>query len=191
MKVEPHISYASTNMRWLSHRVASYPTAIFTDKNEVNSLASRGFYYDDETRSLICYECEGVDEIHETGCFITHLNRLINDLSSSKQQLLQDSRENNSEKKDDLQHLSLYERILSFQDGWKSSFEEDANLISYPDQIALAGFYFIGSLNALRCPYCFIEVRTHKNVSLTDHRRINPSCRFLNELKNEDNILCK
>lgn len=149
-------------MRWLRDRISSYPTTIFPDKEIVSRLASRGFYYDYDARLPTCYECEGVDEIHREECFIPRLNRLIWDL------------ENNANN-----YRSLYERILTFRDGWQSNDTEER--FSSPDEIACAGFLFTGHLDNLRCPFCSMIVRfsTHQQLSITEHRKLNPNCTFV------------
>ena len=151
-------------MRLKSERALSYPAMIYPDKEYVSSLASRGFYYNDYIRLPMCYDCEGLDEIHEEKCFIPTLNRIITDLRDVK---------TNFTDKD------LFYRISTFQDGWKSI----NGKVSCPIEIACAGFCYTGRMDFLQCPFCsiIISFSSLENISLTEHRKLNPNCKFVTE----------
>lgn len=142
-------------MRFKSERIDSYPTMIFPDRNYIVDLASNGFYYDFDSRNLICYECQGIDGIHEFECFIPQLNRIINDYYVEN----------------DLKY-----RLISFRDGWKTN----ETFITSPVDLALIGLYYVGD-STLCCMYCdmYIRISSLIDISMADHRRLNPHCTFV------------
>lgn len=182
-------------MHLLVDRISSYPATVYPDEIVIKNLAENGFYYNYDTRLPICYECEGVDEIHREGCFIPQFKRLMNDLKNCKISSL--------EKKDSTDVINneeipsyrlLRERMSTFQDGWKGyygcemTWDDKNDYISSPDEIACAGFIYNGT--NLECPSCSTIVRfsTHKRISIAEHRKLNPNCTFVkNIIENFEN----
>lgn len=68
------------------------------------------------------------------------------------------------------------ERLRSFKN-WPLAFIR-------PSQLAEAGFYFLRVNDHVRCAYCGIEIGSWEegDVPVSEHRRHNPKCVFLNEV---------
>ena len=155
-------------MELYSSRVATYPSEHFQQKI-IGTLANHGFYYDDEARVSRCYQCGITFRInsiitHAKECPIPRQLRMQDTLSGLR------IRPNSSSS-------SFAGRLWSFQNGWQY-----LGRVS-PDEIAWAGFRFMGSGDSLECPFCKIIVRhsAYPAISIADHRRLNPHCPYVRE----------
>lgn len=165
--------FSLATMRLKSERISSYPTTIYRNEEIVDALAHNGFYYEETKRLPTCYECGGIEEIHKDGCFIPRFNRLMETLKETEETP---------------NYTLLNARLFTFKDGWEGycgcemNWDEENDYISSPDEIAAAGFFFTGMADHLKCPFCSIIVRfsTHKKINITQHRKLNPYCSFVN-----------
>ncbi|ACI28829.1 agip128 [Agrotis ipsilon multiple nucleopolyhedrovirus] len=76
---------------------------------------------------------------------------------------------------------SFEERLMSFAE-WPAS-----NHVS-PQQLASAGFYYMGVGDEVRCAFCKVEIMRWQpgDDPLTDHKRWAPQCKFLREIIEDD-----
>lgn len=73
--------------------------------------------------------------------------------------------------------LTTYEnRLKTFNGVWKLQFIT-------PNQMAKAGFYYIGKQDRVRCLFCSIELDfwQHGDDPVVEHKRRSPHCAFFND----------
>lgn len=72
---------------------------------------------------------------------------------------------------------TVYEnRLSTFSEGWAVEFIT-------PQQMASAGFYYMGTRDKVRCLYCSKELDTWEPTDdpVEEHKRISPQCAFFRE----------